>query len=700
MYDVFSRTMLITTENKCSFSLYYRIPSNCEPNDNLWGYVRYEDSNVQRIKDAYEQYIWIKLLNNTPNDQFKNKTPYNQYTQCEYEGDEFFDDENTDEEEDEGMNESYRLFLLDSLNSIQKHKKCVDAAYTIMKKEGYDLEPFQKSVLLEHLFFFVSENDPGILYSFIAAMYPYFCFDSVMINHVIRMYSKKHYVSIIPRRHGKTMTIYMVIASFLISYGSISILAIAQNKKLINTTKKRITQYLEFWNSTIEPGCLSYSLMSTTDNVLVSYKKYPSKKSLLQCASVGQNDQASRGPDPDFAIIDETMCINPNRFNSILALGQKKKCKLGFLSSPTPESKDRILKFITHLTKSRSGSNFYFVNYFCGSLNHTKYSSSQVGCVDLMFYKPRHITFSEENKTLTDIMTRNTQCYEGELGIIKDYEIENALREEEGKENYIEDFKSFRNSFYEFLKSPECVCYDSEIVNYFIYLDPAFCSTTQSGIGIACCALNKDNLPTLCYFNHRFLEINELTDVNGITVRLLISCIDKLRYALGEDKFLSFFIAIEHNNFLYNVASIYKTLKTIRNPYYDIYLYHTTASILKKNMKLKDEPLLPGYCMTGSKKGIVNEVLTKCNRNELKISAYMPCQKIRGIHPIPYLLDQCRSFKWLPNKNTWSGKLTRETSDDLVIAAIMSIYFAMRYGMYTLEFKGKSKIPPWQMIEK
>lgn len=694
--------MYFTTRNKCTFNFEYIIPFECKINDNLWGYISYEDSNVNYLKGVFDQYIWSKLIYSSTDDQFKNKTLYNQFS-CEddrivndifFTGNEFQNVNDDDERDYKEEDKVFNAYLTESLDCIQKHKKCVNVAFTIIKKENHPFEMFQKSILLEHLLFYISKKDPGILRPFVMAMYRYFSFDFGMIDHVIKMYTKKHYVSIIPRRHGKTFTIYLVLASFLIAYRTMSILAMAQNKKVINTTKSKVIHFLDYWNKEIEPNSISYSFMSTTDNVLVAYKDDPSNKSLLQCSSA-HTDGGSRGPDPQFGIFDETFCFNPLRLNSILALGQKAMCKLGFLSSPTPESKDRIIKFITNVTNVTSGTNFYFINYFCGSSNHSKYSTSQSGCVDLMFYKPHHITFSADNKMLTEIMTRNSQCYEGELGIIKDYEIENAIREEESKLELVEDFKSFNNSFYEHFKTPEIVHYDSDIIDFFIYLDPAFCATSQSGIGIACCGLSKITaIPVLFYFNQRFLEINELTNGNIITIELIFDCIESIRKNLGEkEERLSFFIAIEHNSFLYNVASIYNTLKATFMTNFDVYLYHTEASIV--GPKRGEDRMLPGYCMTSNKKNIVNEVLMGCNKRRIKVSAYLPCdKKIKGLHPIPYFLNQCRSFKWIPSRKTWSGKTSRDSSDDLVISAIMSIYFAVLYGKRVEEFK-KDIRPPW-----
>ena len=713
--------MFITTVNKCTFSICYKIPLKCCENDNLWGYVDYEDSNIDTIKGVYEQYIWNKLLLYMPTDQFKNKTFYNQYS-CDDDDDD--DDQDTREffsqspysykEETEDSNKAFTIFYNDSLAAMQKHKRCVDIAYHIMQKENHSFEIFQKSVLYEHLFFYVSEHDRGILRPFIMAMYPYFAFDYVMIDHVIKMYTKKHYVSIIPRRHGKTMTIYVILASFLLAYKSLTVLAIAQAKKIVDQIRSNVISFLTYWNTAIEPNSISYRLTKNTDNLYISYKGTEmSSQSLLQCASA-HSDQSARGPDPQIAIVDETLCINPSRFNSIIALGQKKMCKLGFLSSPTPKSKDRIILFITKIARAlSSGTNFYFINYFCGSSSHAKYSSSQSGCVDLIFYKPRHITFSEDNKTLTDIMTTNVECYEGELGIIKDYEIEDAIREERAKRGLATyDFKSFSQCFYEFFKTDKFISFDRDIVDLFIYVDPAFCPTARSGIGICCCGRSKRTQQlVIFYLDHRFLEINELTKIEEITFNVIVDCIQMVLSSMEKsakrNSMMNFFVAIEHNNFIYSVGNIYNRIKLANPMNYNVYLYYThrTESYISasksdsKNVISYQNSLIPGYGMTICKRNIVNRVISLCNNLQVQISVFMPCdKKICGMDPIYYFLNQCKGFKWIPAKKSWSGKTSRQESDDLVIASIMSIYFASNYGnldKYKKNTNFKTPPTPW-----
>ena len=376
----------------------------------------------------------------------RNKTRFNPYLDDDrgFEDDDvMFGEEEVEVEEEESSHfDSIKQYMVDCLTQMTKYKKCLTVAMTIMKKEGYVFEPFQLSVLYEHLFFYIEQNHPGILRLFLYAMKPYFAFDFIAVDHVIRMYTKKHYVSIIPRRHGKTLTIYAVIASFIVAFPSLKVLAVAQFKNIITVTKRQILAYVTYWTTQIDPGSIDMSFPNV-DSVSFAYKE--GGVSTLACISA-YNDNAIRGHDPQVCLVDETLCIKPIRFNSILALGQKKKCKIGLLSSPTPspESHDLLLQFMTRLSEKTSGINFYHIIYFCGSMAHSKYSARQDGCVNMMFYKPRHITFTHANKTLTEIMTCNTKCYDSELGVIREDEVAEALRKQTAADS--ESTKAFLTS--------------------------------------------------------------------------------------------------------------------------------------------------------------------------------------------------------------------------------------------------------------
>ncbi|VDI27765.1 Hypothetical predicted protein [Mytilus galloprovincialis] len=679
--------MFITTENKCTFKIEFSINDDGEANnDNLWGHLTYVDSNIKTIKDSYEQYLWVRMLNDRPDDRYRNKTKYNPYVSNDDDDDDddFLFGNNTTEynvvQPDPEFSQEIARYISECLVKMTKYKKCVLVAVEIMRKEGYLFEPFQLSILYEHLFFYINENDPGVLHLFITAMKPYFAFTSIMIEHVIRMYTKKHYVSIIPRRHGKTLIIYAVIAAFLVSFPNLTVLAIAQSKNIITNTKKKIVAYVDFWVHNFEYGSMRISY-PTTDNVSISYRDENKGDSLLVCVSA-HNDNSLRGPDPQLCIVDETMCINHNRFNSILALGQKKMCKVGLLSSPTPESRDLLIQFMTKLAQEESGINFYHVNYFCGETNHYKYSSSQDGCVNMIFYKPRHITFTHANKTLTEIMTCSTTCYNSELGIIREDDFIQAMNQV----SYDSTTSAFSPTFYSFYKSSDFLSFSTECRDFFIYVDPAYCGSTISGVGIACTGINDNSETVIYYMNHQFIAMEKLYLTNEIIRDMILSCVIEIRHYIRSAK--NFFLAIENNGNVANVAIIYKMMEKIwKTKNCNCYMYYKTN---QKEDDLKNrDMLIPGYSMKYDKRYIVQESLARFNKKQVKVSSFISC---KDIHPVQYFLTQCRTFRWIPVKRTYHGKLkTEQGSDDLVIAVLLSIYFTHHFN--PSDFTAKFSLP-------
>lgn len=789
--------MFVTTVNNCTFKIGFgpstssRRDNNSSNNNNnggggggnnlLWGDVVYDDCHTTTIKDHYEQYLWTRLLNDCPDDRFKHKTQYNPYT-CAHESSSssnnrrrsrrttacrFTDDVNlklfgtavgvqqqsssnggtsTSSGSSSSSSDPRTVAYFQKLSNhvserlvrMNHYKKSVYALNVIFNKEEYLFEPFQLSVFYEHLFFYMQQHSPGILRLFIMAMQPYFKFDFISVDHVIRMYTNKHYIDVIPRRHGKTMTIHAVIAACLIGFPGLVVMAVAQSKNIINTTKKKICGYISYWNAYVEPGSIGFSFPSQ-DNVQIEYRQpvkannnngsisgkdvFKVEDSYLVCVSA-HNDNSLRGPDPQMCIVDETMCIKPGRFNTILALGQKKMCKVGFLSSPTPTSHPLLIQFTTRLSHSGSGTNFYHINYFCGSPKHAKYSVSQEGCVNMVFYKPRHITFTSANKTLTEIMTASTTCYDGELGILREDEIEEAKQLQHSAAanlfNHHQQVeagtatKCFTQGFYEFYKSPQFICYthphhpiDDAM---FIYLDPAFNATIQSGIGLACTGKMTQNTYAIFYMAHRLIKEEDLLIVDQIIYQMILECVATVRHRLGSQK-IRFFIAIENNCQMSNVARIYEEIKKQWSYDFPGWLYYTASKIVDDLSRAKNN-LLPGYGMTTSKRKIIGEVLYLFNNRQVKLSYTMPCDNktststIRngsGLNPLEYFLSECQTFRWVPEKRTYQGKIKRLATDDLMIAVLMSIYFSKSYGTVVdkFVFPNPNQIPqplPWRPI--
>ena len=706
--------MYFTNTNKCIFKINYIFGGQRLVNDNLWGNVIYEDSNISLIRDEYECYFWKRLLHEAPKDRIKGMTAFNSYTSHGYDfGDEtdlFLDGVSVDDEmyrqdDETAFYSQIEIYLKETVRSLLIYKKFIIIAYDSMKRNGFVFEPFQKSIVYEHLFYYIAErNSLNMLKIFVLSMFDYFGFVPISVENVIRMYTKKQYVGIIPRRHGKTVIIYSVIAAFLLAVRDVTVLAVAQTKNIIMTTKKKIISYIENWMEKPEYSSLIDIKFPTNDNVQITFRD-SGETSLLICVSA-HLDNSLRGPDPQVCIVDETMCINPSRFNSILALNQKKMCKVGFLSSPTPESKELLIQFITRLATQQSGTNFYHVGYFCGANDHAKYSTTQDGCVNLLFYKPRHIVFTEANKTLTEIMTSSSACYDGELGVVREEEIsEYCDRKNNSNSSALGFTRSFANSFYEYLKSNNFI---SNLVtdektgacNFFLYLDPTYFATRHSGIGLSCCLHVSKKMPVVFYLNHEFMSPENLLYTHSKIVQMILNCIyyasSVINRIYGPKKFINFFIAVENNSNQSSVSIIYNKLEKqvlMLPETHRLFLYRTESRAVNENKRCGSHDLLPGYALTNTKRYIIEEVLNKCNNNEFKVSSYLPDTKIGNEFPLNYLIKQCKTFKWVPAKRTYTGKHAKNICDDLVISFIMSIYLATRYGDHVNDFIHSVRLP-------
>lgn len=714
--------MLLTTPNGCTFEIAYVWPKSGSK-DILWGFrPKKESPFVKFVAEGYEQYMWTTMMWTTSKDiGTLGSKPLNPYlTYAADKEDKAFDWANDDitgenTEPDSTVIANYASTIKTTLVSMIGYKKCIDVAYDLMKMLKTPFEMYQLTLLYEHLLFYVASVHPGIINTFISAMYPVMRFDQCMLNQVANVYCKKQYVIIIPRRHGKTFAIRLVIFAFVVAFPGSNVLSVAQNVKNTGLTSSFIRDYLDIWNREKDPGSISYANIDISKNILISYKG-DTRKTVLQFVSA-TNDNSLRGPDPTVCIVDEHMCINTKRFTTLMALAQKRLCKIGFLSSPTPESKGRLIHFIVVLTSEGSGTNLHMINYFCGSPEHVKYASTQNACVNMMFHKPNHISYNGANKILTSAMTNDNEDYDSELGVIRQSEIDLAKKIYDSKQSNPEEGTHFTEKFYDRLATLDCVTFGMT-GDVFIYIDPAFNATPQSGIGIAAMTM-VEGRPTVLYLMQKFLTTNELRLCNTIITGIALACLNTVANIIGNPGQCNFFLAIENNNNTAAVAQVYGMIReaantTVLNPNVvdHLYLYYAEAQyVMPPNLnaipgtdfvkKHSSETLLPGYCMTYKKHEIVNVVLRELNAGNFYISHGLGkgAKKINGVDMLSYLIRQSKSFVYVPNKKTYTGKRDRHTSDDTMIAVIMSIYMLTTYASRVSDFVGSDKLP-WMILQK
>lgn len=178
----------------------------------------------------------------------------------------------------------------------------------------------------------------------------------------------------------------------------------------------------------------------------------------------------------------------------------------------------------------------------------------------------------------------------------------------------------------------------------------------------------------------------------------------------------NFFLAIENNSNTAAVATVHEMMREQMALHcHDgvvkrVYLYHAEAQYIAPPHPdslpgtpasvryRRTETQLPGYCMTYKKKDIINVVLQECNRGNFAIAHTLVCdRKIAGVGALTYLIKQTKLFAYVPERRTYTGKRNKTTSDDVMIAVIMSIYLALQYSERTADFVGKDRLP-WRLL--
>lgn len=60
-----------------------------------------------------------------------------------------------------------------------------------------------------------------------------------------------------------------------------------------------------------------------------------------------------------------------------------------------------------------------------------------------------------------------------------------------------------------------------------------------------------------------------------------------------------------------------------------------------------------------------------------------------------YLIYECTNLRFDSHKRSYTGKITRTTSDDLVTAYLCSLFLCKSYSNLTLDYKSQFIIYPW-----
>lgn len=657
-------------------------------NDLMWGYMSYVDTCITAIKNHYEKYMLSTMVWHDPSNMTIGATYRTQYVTRPNMRDPFDDDCDMDAEENEASESDNNVFegnvehMLYILNEIKKHRKPLDIATHLMRDDGKLFEAFQKSSLYEHLMYYIRSTTPGVLKHFVMALTPMIGMDTYDIDHFIAMYTRRHHMQIIPRRHGKSFCISLGISAMLASYRDIKVMFVSKDLRNAKRMSSEVTVFLAKW-ALVERA--EYKI-KRDEGGCSFIMVYPGNTTSVFDSTHGRNE--IRGPDPQVCYIDEALTISARITHSILALTHKESCKVGIYSSPTASTQKMLLNCISVLTKRDSGINFIMVNYFCGSDDHMEFAIKQSGCRDLIFSKPRHINLDFTNKLVSDVLTGSNKMYSDEMGIVTMTDLVNT-RDEFYRSDTDIIVKQFSANFINYICSYECTTNHRPSYVY-IYIDPSYNFSDQSGNGLCAVGVEEHNgnvTPIVLYMAELFNRVQDMVNVQTNIAKMVLSAIDHIdKYVDGGVK-PQYFIILENNSSQACAQSIYSMISKYmdQNVKHRSYLYYSVPNGGVSNrdpMTLTTQnTVMPGYRLDQNKTQIVWHIMNRCNNRRVKIWAHLGGTTSSNLLLMERFKFQAQTFSMDDSSRTYSGKKTRTTSDDLIISFIMSVYFStMCYG--------------------
>ena len=657
---------------------------NCDFSFNtvLWGKLPFYSNIVGDLMLKEETSLWERLFIKKSSDFLKPVNYFNNVGSDQY---------------DFGLvrilnnDNSLRSMFTDILSYKPNYLDFVTFYHAIAADENIRLEVFQKSFFYE-IFFHLLKKEPMVCKPvFLAICRKYMGLDICegFLDNVLNFYSNKYACMVIPRRHGKTFMTGSSIVSLLLTSlnGGLRMGYYSHTKDLSQTVKNYVISKCNEMSSKLTQS--RYSIMTPTDAVLV---KIMNEHNTTVFSNAGthqdddfnclakfksaRNDNALRGDDLNVLVVDETFSINKNRFGTILAHGQKTDNKIIFLTSPV-NHKVEMMTEISRGLKRRKDINFYHLYYFCNNEEHLQHASKQPACPRLIFYKPDHININETNRYLTNLLAQSNTSYDDELGIV-------SVSESFGRHDLLKQCP-FSNRLFNYLTFNVNTVDDSLYVNnVFVYLDPNYCDSLSSGIGLVASSVTKDETPCLLYLDHKLIDAEEMGKANEIMVKMLLHCIRHLsvttrkRTRDGNQKCAdrNIHIAVENNSQRNSVVIIYEQLKNyFRNSDIKIFLYYTPT----ENRRTKQLNKRAGYTLL-NKFTIFTQTIHYINEKLIWFSNQLHSYHLHqsAVNEIDYLTRNMKEFKFCPKEKKFSGK-SASTTDDLVVSLIMSIFLSRTY---------------------
>jgi hypothetical protein len=651
-------------------------------NSVLWGLLPFHSNVLGQLMFREESHLWERLFTKRSSDFLR---PVNYFN-------------NVDEEArapafvrvPAGDSGSIGNMITRILRHKPNYIDFLSIYHAMAEEEGIRYEMFQKSFLYEIFFHLLRKETLVCRPVFLAVRRRYLGLDACesLLNDVLEFYSHKYAYMIIPRRHGKTFMTGSAFVALLFTFlqCGLKLGYYSHTKDLSQTVKNYVIGKCNEWTTKLTQS--RYNIVTPADSVMVrivtdqNTTVFSNQEQDFNCLAKfksARNDNALRGDDLNLLIVDESFSINKSRFGTILAHGQKTDNKIIFLTSPVNHKVDTMVE-VTRGLACRRDINLYHVYYFCNNADHLKFASRQPACPKLIFYKPDHINIDETNRYLTNLLTQSSTSYDDELGILPSASA--AYGTGTAK------LCPFSDRLINYMKYSVNTIGDTT-GNVFVYLDPNYCDSLSSGIGLVASSITREETPCVLYLDHKFIESEELGKVNEIMVKMLLQCIRHVSCAAGTSRkrgrdgellrqraTRNVFVAVENNSQRNSIVVMYDQLKLCyRNSDVRVFLYYspTENRITKKLHKRAGYTLLNKFSIFSQTIQFVNDKLIWFS--DLLYSHHL---HEADKNEIEYLRQNMQDFKFCPQEKKFSGK-SHSTTDDLVVALIMSVFLARTY---------------------
>lgn len=662
--------MLITSPNKCLFDIFLT-------HGGLWGADKDRDEWVNLLTKKADAYVYKRLFFDTPKSRQSNKSfySYNPYLVWDDDNDLSLDDLYGPCPDQKGVHEGGLAKLKKTLEVSTPFVTFLARIHEdVMEDETTTHQMFQKSVFYEVCFYYCmyKTSEESLTALMLGCNDTYFGFPMASIDRMRHKYTGKQYVCIIPRGLGKTTCIKLAIAVALVTFTNCEILAMAHTRSLVCTTKDDVEAALQNYFPSRVYG---YRLWKHKDSLILDFKDGTTNR--LKYASACR-PASLRGNDPDIGFLDEALCVSEDSYTVINAMIQRKRTKIGFLSSPISNKKEALLNLVVNMSTKCSSINLYRLCYFCLDRLHVQYSASHTGCYRKMF-APRHIAYDEANKNFEGVITRSEASYENELGVIRPEDVANGRYD---ADNDDATRAVFNRAFIDHLHNPlthiklEDIPTHGDYSCYWIYMDPAYHPSEQSAIAITCVRFTRKGHVVLCFADRKLVTHGDLGRVDSIMEEMYRRCVTTIVERSRGVK-CYFFVAIERNSNPDAVRSYYNKWVNLRNGsvkrhqceffnYVDVY---------------GGRNLSYGYNLGARKKHIFSTVVAFLN-NKHETHFRVASTVEFGVFTkdectLEQLVQEIKNFHYKDRKYT--GKLNKVTTDDVTTCLIMSLYLGIAH---------------------